>query len=403
MRKRLLFLIPLVVVTSMVAAACGSSSSSPSAGSSGSATGTPIKVGVVCSCTGPFGATGIADAGKVAKAWAESVNAAGGIQGHPVDLVVDDDASNPATSVTAATSLIGAHVAVILDLTTLDATWEKQVDAAKIPSVGGTSALDYTDPNFYPAGQTQDSVPYAAVAMSKAAGGNTVGVLYCAEAPQCQGITTPIKQIASQQGLKYTYSASIAATAPNYTAQCLGAKQNGVNALFVSHASGVFVHVAQDCTTQGYNPAFIENALGFTMQVASAPGVIWGFYPNTPFWASDRPEVKEMDTALDKYSPGLTDDTNGFSQFSASAWVGGKLIEAAVENAGVSAGDTVDAAAVTRGLDSMHNETLGGWVPGVLNFTAGKPHSVPCFYEGRVQGGAPKLLSTTPTCQGSAS
>src|SRR5262245_18597232 len=80
--------------------------------------GPPIKVGVICSCTGPFG-TYIEAAGKVAGAWGRSVNDSGGINGHPVDITIVDDASTPGTSVTRAQSLISDGVHVIIDLTKL--------------------------------------------------------------------------------------------------------------------------------------------------------------------------------------------------------------------------------------------------------------------------------------------
>ena len=129
----------------------------------------PIKIGVVCDCSGTYGSTESLEA-KVDQAWADEVNATGGLSGHPVDLIVKDDATQPANSVTDAESLISDGVAVIFDSTVLDSTWVKQVDAAKIPVVGGnfTTTMYYTDPNWYPTGQTNDAITYANVATAKA-------------------------------------------------------------------------------------------------------------------------------------------------------------------------------------------------------------------------------------------
>src|SRR4051794_26319867 len=80
--------------------------------------GTPIKVGVICACTGAFG-TNIAVAAKVVEAWEKSVNANGGINGHPVDANILDDASTPGNSVTRAQTHISDGATVILDITTL--------------------------------------------------------------------------------------------------------------------------------------------------------------------------------------------------------------------------------------------------------------------------------------------
>ena len=97
-----------------------------------------------------------------------------------------------------------------------------------------------------------------------------------------------------------------------------------------------------------------------------------------------------MKKAVDKYSPGTWDDPN-FSEYAAQAWTGGRLIEAAVKKSGVAANADVSAADIKKALDSMKDETLDGWSP-ALTFTAGQPHSVDCWYTGRVQNGKPKLV-----------
>jgi branched-chain amino acid transport system substrate-binding protein len=50
------------------------------------------------------------------------------------------------------------------------------------------------------------------------------------------------------------------------------------------------------------------------------------------------------------------------------------------------------------GLDSFKNETLGGLAP-PLTFTAGKPHPINCYFEGRISHGTPVLENNgKPTC-----
>ena len=62
------------------------------------------------------------------------------------------------------------------------------------------------------------------------------------------------EQIASHYGIKYVYTAGIGFAAPNYTAQCLAAKQSGATAMTVGDASSMVEHVVQDCATQNYTP-----------------------------------------------------------------------------------------------------------------------------------------------------
>jgi branched-chain amino acid transport system substrate-binding protein len=384
----------LAVVASV--SACSSSgsstSSSPSAnaGSTGAkATGSPITVGVICSCSGPFGADQT-PAWDVLQAWQKSVNASGGLNGHPVDFTYMNNGSVPGTAVTDAQSLISDKVDAIFDLDILDAIWQKPVSAAKIPVIGGnfTSPMFYTDPDWYPSGQTNDSITYSVVATARKAGATNLGQLYCAEAAQCQQSVPLIKAAGKTLGVPDVYDASIAATAPNYTAQCVAAKQAGVTALFIGDSTSIVARVAQDCSKQGYNPIYVTEGTGFTNQVLTTPGLsdhAWSPFPVLPFF-SNAPAVTAMNTALDKYFPGIRQNSTTWSEFAAQAWTAGLLLAQAVKNAGVTAGGTLSPAVITKGLDMVSNETLGGFSPG-LNFTAGKAHPVDCWYTGRVQGG----------------
>jgi branched-chain amino acid transport system substrate-binding protein len=383
----------LAVVASV--SACSSSgsstSSSPSAnaGSTGAkAAGSPIKVGVICSCSGPFGADQT-PAWDVLQAWQKSVNASGGLNGHRVDFTYMDNGSNPGTAATDAQSMISGKVDAIIDLDILDAVWQKPASAAKIPVIGGnfSTPMYYQDQNWYPSGQTNDSITYSVVATAKKAGATNLGQLYCAEAVQCQESVPLIKAAGKTLGVPDVYDASIAATAPNYTAQCVAAKQAGVKALFIGDSLSIIARVAEDCAKQGYNPVYVTEGTGFTNQALTTAGLrdhLWSSYPVLPFFAN-APAVTAMNTAVDKYFPGIRQNAATWSEFAVQAWTAGLLLAQAVKNAGVTAGGTVSPAVITKGLDMVSNETLGGFSPS-LNFT-GKTHAVDCWYTGRVQGG----------------
>jgi branched-chain amino acid transport system substrate-binding protein len=408
--RKIVFTIAVALAVLVTAGACSSSSSGagsaasssstgsapPASSSLGSgspaaaqATGSPITIGVLCSCSGPFGST-IASSYKVFLAWEKSVNASGGLNGHPVTLIEKDNASNPATALTNAQALISAKVSLIMDLDILDEVWQKPASAAKIPVVGGafTSEPFYTDPDWYPSGQTNDSIVNAVIATAKQAGAKNLGQLYCAESVQCQQSVAPIEAAGAKAGVKVIYNASIAAAAPNYTAQCLAAKQAGVTALFIGDSISIIARVASDCNAQGYDPIYVTEGTGFTDQALTTPGLkdnLWSPFPILPYFAT-APAVTAMNTVLDKYYPGIQNDPNTWSEFAAQAWTGGLLIQAAANAAGFTASDTVTSADWTKGLESVSGQTLGGFSP-TLTFTAGKAHSVDCWYVGRVKGG----------------
>ena len=405
MRVLKLMIAMLAVALALTATACSSSSSTSAGGgssspatstgststasaSAGSASG-DITIAVLCSCSGPFGQF-VAPMVSVAQAWVDSTNAAGGIDGHQVKLISYDDGGNPATALTQAQSAVNAKVDAILDASPLDSAWEKVVDAAKIPVVGGelNSSLYSTDPNYYPSGQTPDAQSYSLVAVAKDAGAKNIGELYCVEAPSCASLVAPIPQIGQSLGVASVYKASVSATAPNYTAQCVAAKSAGVQSMAIADVSSVIEKVGTDCGQQGYDPIYITAGTGYAPAMAQAPGVgknLWSAYPTLPYFSTAAP-VKVMQETVQKYYPGLqSGDT--WSQVAVQAWTGMLLIDAAVKAA---PSGPITAASITTGLNSLKNETLDGWSP-PLTFTAGKPHAVDCWFTADVHNGTAQV------------
>src|SRR6204780_1939667 len=159
----------VLALAALTAAGCSSSSSSSSSapastaasaaasastGASSSASGTPIAVGALGSFTGA-GSGSTADAKTVFQDWVDATNAAGGINGHPVQATILDDQNSPSTALTNAEQLVQQdHVKVIFDLSdNLESSWAKVVDAAKVPVLGQSEAATLgTDPTFYSTG-----------------------------------------------------------------------------------------------------------------------------------------------------------------------------------------------------------------------------------------------------------
>jgi branched-chain amino acid transport system substrate-binding protein len=387
-----------------------SSPSSSSQSSTGSAaappTGAPIKVGLICECSGVYASSSIAQV-DVYKAWVNTVNASGGINGHPVDLKVMDDGGVTGTAVSDAQSLISDHVAAIADISVEDSAWASTVQAANIPVVGVQlpSVPFYTNPDFYPNGQTNNSAAYAVVATAKAAGATNLGVIYCAEAPTCSALVSLVKTAGQQLGVPVTYSASIAGTAPNYTAQCVAAQQAHVTALAVFDVAIPNIRLGTDCNRQGYDPIYLTEGYGYSTNQGQAPGLgknMWSEYSLLPYW-DNAPEVQTMNTAVDKYYPGLRNNVNYWQEGAASAWAAGILLDDAVKAGGLNATAAPSASEIVTGLDSLHGDTLDGWSP-PLTFTAGQPHPVECWFTAHIQNAVPSLTNNGKlSCQNGSS
>lgn len=407
--RRWLFAVLIAAV--LAAAGCSSSSSGGGTGatqSGSAAAGAAIKVGILCSCSGALGSNDVPKE-NVYRAWADTVNAAGGINGHQVQLIAEDDGSNPSTSLSEAKTLIADQVVAILDITNLDTTWATAVQAANIPVVGSNvfDAPFYENPDFYPEGQTNDSSSYAVVSAAKEAGATNFAYFYCAEAASCAAGLPLFEKAGQALGVPLTYQASVAETQPNYTAQCLAAEQNHVTALALLSVPAEVQRTGQSCSLQGYDPIYLTEGAGFTTLLTTTPGIkdnLWSEYSDLPFWDSSSPAVKAMDAAVDKYYPGLRSDTNTWSELAALSWPSGLLLADAVKAGGLARGNAPTAAEVVKGLESLKGDTLDGWAP-PLTFAAGKTHPVDCWFTAHMQNGVPKLTDGgRATCEtGSAS
>jgi branched-chain amino acid transport system substrate-binding protein len=336
------------------------------------------------------------------KAWADSVNATGGINGHPVQLIAEDDATSPAKSISEVQTLISDHVVAIADTSGFDQAWASKVQSANIPVVGGyTSTLSFgTNPDFYPEGQTNDSAIYSVIATAKAAGASSLADLYCAEG--CSVLSQGFTSTGPKLGVPVVYNAAISATAPNYTAQCVAAQQSGAHSVFVGDASVITARVVSDCARQRYTPIYVLEMGGVGLNLAAVPGLKDSLRmesPTLPFFATNA-AVQESNAAMDKYFPGVRENNNLFIQDAFTLWVSGKLLEDAIKTGGLTQGDTPTAAEVVSGLESLKGDTLDG-LTSPLTFAAGKPHTVDCWFTATLQSGTPTIENNSqPVCEG---
>jgi branched-chain amino acid transport system substrate-binding protein len=385
--------------TSTASPSTAASTSAPAAtgSSSAAATGSPITVGIICDCTGAFAGV-LTDGAKVYQAWANTVNAAGGINGHPVKIDLVDDQSNPGNSLTDVENLVNQdHVAALLDETDLDETWASFAKTHNVPVIGAniTEAPFYTNSDFYAEGSTEDALFPGVIDAAKGAGATSIGLLYCAEAVQCQEGVAPMKELSTSMGLPLKYDGEISATAPNYTAQCVAAQQAGVTSLFIADISAVAAKVAQDCSQQGYHPVYVD----IDPQFPATPGLkddLVGPVDDLPFYASS-PVNTVMNAAINKYYPGLESDIN-YTMAGANAWQSGLLLEAAAKAGGLTASATPTSAELITGLTSLKGETLNGTAPG-LTYAAGKANPIDCWFTYQLKNGVFSLPNgTKQTC-----
>ncbi|MBO0728293.1 MAG: ABC transporter substrate-binding protein [Acidimicrobiaceae bacterium] len=389
--------------SSTTAANSGSSSAGASPSSGQTATGTPIKIGFLGGFTGPL-ASSVYAARPAVEAWASYVNAHGGINGHPVQLIIKDDQTNPSVSVADAHALVGDHVVAIFDISNFDSNWGTYVAQNKVPIIptNSTTVGALTNADFFTPGETIDALPASVAQAAQKVGAKKMAVLYCAESPDCTQLTAPIKKAASGLGIQVAFTSSISTTAPNYTAPCLAAEQSGAKAVFVGDAVTVLLAVAKDCNRQGFKPVFIGDDGAVAPTFASATGWSDGMIaaePNIPFNVNNTPATQTMYAAFKQYQPGFTTNVN-FNELAVEGWAAGKLFEAAAKAGQLGVSGPPTSAELLNGLysPSIQGTTLDGLAP-ALHFTQGKPTANDCWFWQRTSSGKfTEPYGLTPVC-----
>jgi branched-chain amino acid transport system substrate-binding protein len=394
----------LAVILAFAAAGCSSSSGSSSGNStaapasSSNLSGEPVRIGVISSDTG---ATGTTNDTKVTVArWEAYINAHGGINGHPVDVIEMDDNDSPATALQDFDQLVQVdHVVVIGDSSYVDSAFEKAAAAAHIPVVSldaaGSNFAYGTDPNFFPNQQTVLGGMWAIAKTAQLSGHTKLGILYCAEVAGCSLIASLVKPNATPLGVSIVSNISFSNSEPNYTAQCLAAKNAGVQIWQVAATEqSSYVRVVNDCAAQHFYPVLegAGNSLGTAVVDDPAVHEAWGFTGTIPAFVRTS-ATAAFHTAMDSYLPKATIQIVVIAD-----WAGLQLIATAAAVT-IKAGTTPTSQDIYNGLYSFRGNTIGGLTP-PLTYTKGKGTNVYCAFVYEIVNGQNSTpLGTKPICK----
>jgi branched-chain amino acid transport system substrate-binding protein len=395
----------LALVLAVGAAACGSSASAGK-GTGASVTGTPIVIGSVGTYSETTG--GIQSPGKPAiEAWASWVNSHGGINGHPVKLIVADNMNDQAQAVSLVKQLVQQdHVIAFVSNQdgSLNAGYASYLDQKRIPVLGGnvyTLQPWESNPMFFPEGLTAIQDVESLLLSARQLGYTKIGSLACSESAQCADTNLLVKSIAPEAGLDYVYGGLVSSTAPDYTASCLAAEQAGAKALLlVIPTAAEGQTIAGDCQRQNYNPSYIipGEAIGAGYTQSNSFNKAFTNAPTLP-WFSTAPAMKDFDAAIKEYTT-LNFTTAEEPLTATDAWVSGLMFQEAVKLSGAKGIPT--SADILAGLAKFKNETLGGMAAG-LTFTDPKNKVENCYFTIQIKNQHFTLPNgATPSCVPSA-
>nr|WP_246361174.1 ABC transporter substrate-binding protein [Haloechinothrix aidingensis] len=330
-------------------------------GDGGSADGEPIVIGSVGTLSGPAGAA-FAQGAQALQAWAASINNGGGIGGRPVELIVQDDGGDPARSRSQVEQLVEKHeVAAIVGAMTLQetmASWQGYVEDNEVPVIGGDCShlIWMESPMAFSQCASTFSNIFGAMRIGARHGdGTKLGGLFCTSNSACTVAEERIfdKGDAERAGLDPVYKAQISVSQPDFTSECIQARNAGVELMYVAADPNTLERVAASCDRQGFDPQFLQS---YSTANAGTPGKtgledVLLQMPTFPFEGLNSQGFEQFRSAWAEH---VGDSAPGPS--ASLGWAAGKLFEQAAGTAG----PEVTRDSLRQALYGFDEERLGG-------------------------------------------
>lgn len=374
---------------SPVPAKGGSESSAPAKPSVPDGPLSPVAIGTVGTLSGVVGQS-IGGGSKAVQAWAEMTNDRGGLQGHPVKVYAADDGGDPARHQALVQELVESKgvIAFVYNPAPLTGYASvKYLEKKRVPVIGteSTGRWTYESPMFFPQA-TSGELAYAAEIAAAAVfaipqGKKKLGLIACSEGVSiCEDAKKIAPVWATRLGYEMVQTTSASLAQPDFTAECLSARNAGVEVVSITMDANSLVRIAKSCASVGYKPIF-----AFAQQIAvqamarepALEGAV-GDAITLPWFLSSHPAIAEFQAAIRERAPGQ--DVDGAA---ASGWASAKLFELAA--VGISRSPT--SAEVLQGLWSIKDETVGGLTM-PLTFRRDQPAERRlCYFALRITGG----------------
>ena len=303
------------------------------------------------------------DAVQAVQIWTRSINDRGGLNGHKVRLITADDGADPAR-----------HRAIVQDLVEnkgVIAFVQNQEGFAgpsaaeyptqkRIPVINTESSQNYVydSPMYFPVTPSGDQYHAATIAaIAKVAlerGLKKLAIVHCVEVPAACGNAADVyARHGAELGFKMVYRAQASLTQPDYTAECLNARNAGAEVVAVALDTNSLHRLAASCARQGFRPLWGSASIQARASMPDDPnfeGAVVGSH--TFAWpARDNPARLEFHETFKRYAPGV-EPVGG----SANGWVAAKTLEAVAANLP----EPPTSKFILEGLWSLNGTDLGG-------------------------------------------
>ena len=321
------------------------------------------------------------------RAWAAYINTLGGINGHPVRVILGDDGADPSRSQAIVRKMVEQDkvIAFFNDYSFTLPSVLPYLEQKQIPiigSIGGDSSGDHSPMMFNPMVGPDVGQAWGFIlnTLTLAKGKKKVGILYCREANICAVIKDGFKKLLPYEGLEVVYEAFVSLAQPDYTGEMIQAQRAGAEVILPLMDTAALNRLAQSAHRQNYKPVFVGTynlnqdliypfakeleGVALTARVGA-----WDTTPKLAFYRE----------AMARFQPKAARGDLG-----AGVFVTGRLL---AEKIGPFIQEPPTTAQILDGLYSLKNEKLDGLLPGI-GFEKGKGHVktnqcvVPVLFQG---------------------
>jgi branched-chain amino acid transport system substrate-binding protein len=374
-----------------------------------SAAASPVTVGFISDLTGVAAST-FADSAGGAQARIALQNARGGVNGHKINLVVEDDQSNPNQNLTAAEDLVqNKHASIVIEDSAFTYGAAKYLNQQSIPVTGaGFDGIEWTTySNMFSWLVLEDS-PINGVYYSDNANGqllHSVGVTKMAGLGYGVGFSSPESIRATfaggaPLGVTNCYANySVPFGGVDFTAAVLSIKNAGCNGVVGSFVDTSDVALSQAVKNAGLN----AKQLYFTaydqsvLDSASAKAALDGDYFRAQInFTTPNAATQAMLNTLKKYDTAYKGGIPDFGLY--VAYLGADLTIKGLQLAG----KNPSAASIMSHLRKLKSYNGGGILPSPNTLAGfGTPNLVPktiCFYFMQLQGSQFHVVGGKAVC-----
>ena len=348
----------------------------------------PIKVGNAGTYSGVGSSTFTAYLTGI-QLWVKWVNSRGGVNGHPVQFIVADDGGDPAKHKAQVQELVERHGVLAFLNNVEPLTGGATVDyvtAKRIPVIGldGGEPWAYDSPMYFPQApsgqQLMNSLYGSWGQQALALGKKKFAAVACTEAQICREFYDQVEEQTKKRGLQMVYKGTASLAQPDFTAECLAARNAGAELLFFAGDATFSMRGAASCARQDFRPIFTTGGPIPTEDMMRDPNLDGHLISNaTAFpYFQDAPSTAEFRAALARFGKGVQ------ATFATSmSWVTGKLFE----KAATQVSEPPTSQAILAGLWSIKDDDLGGLAQ-PLTFTQDQPASPrTCWWNVALAGG----------------